>query len=144
MTRNAAERRCLHCDQPLPAGSRRTRVFCSTSCRVRHWDALNRPYAADDRLSRLYGSSNPKHYHLRADGVRFLVGHRDNEPCFGTACPPECPGLLEGQTFEPMEPYWRSNVGRTHVGITGGQATTSGEYSSSRHVLLPPSARSAR
>lgn len=28
----------------------------------------------------------------------------------GTACPPECPGLLEGEEFRPMEPYWR-NVG---------------------------------
>ena len=106
MSRKASKRRCAQCQTPLPAGARSTRVFCSTSCRVRHWDALNRPQADDPYLTQLYSRRLPKHYHTGVRG-HHLVGHRDNEPWFGSACPPQCPGLREGETFEPMEEFWR-------------------------------------
>ena len=47
----------------------------------------------------------------------MLVGHRDNEPWFGTECPPECPGLAPGDTYEPMEEIFRP------AGATGPGAT---------------------
>jgi hypothetical protein len=56
----------------------------------------------------LYAKTNPKHYHVRPPGIRFLVGHRDNTPWFGKTCPPECPGLGPDETFEPMELVWAS------------------------------------
>jgi hypothetical protein len=107
---NQPKRRCARCDTPLPAGSRATRVFCSTSCRVRDWDRRNRPAEPDQRLRRLYSSLNPKHYHVQ-HGMTVLVGHRDNEPWFGDSCPPQCPGLSEGETFAPMEEFWRQPKG---------------------------------
>ena len=103
---NLAERHCATCGTPLPPGSRPTRRFCSTSCRVKDWDRRNRPPLPDAFLERLYAPTNPKHYHVRNDGRR-LVGHRDNVPWFGQSCPPECPGLGEDEMFEPMEEYWR-------------------------------------
>jgi hypothetical protein len=107
---NQPERRCATCDTPLPPGSRSTRRFCSTSCRVRDWDRRNRPQPPNPRVAQLYASTNPKHYHLRG-GMRMLVGHRDNEPWFGAACPSECPGLGDGEEYEPAEEYWRRGGG---------------------------------
>src|SRR5687768_342599 len=106
MTLNLPERHCATCDTPLPRGSRQTRRFCSTSCRVREWDRRNRPQPPDARLELLFGPTNPKHYHAR-NGMTILVGHRNNEPWFGTSCPAECPGLGDGETYEPIEEYWR-------------------------------------
>jgi len=71
---------------------------------VRHWDASNRPPEPDARISQLYARTNPKHYHVQR-GMQTLVGHRANEPWFGNTCPPECPGLLDGEGYMPMEPY---------------------------------------
>ena len=107
MSRKASKRRCARCQSPLPAGARSTRVFCSTRCRVRHWDEHNRPQADDPYWEQLHARTNPKHYHLQRGVISFLVGHRDNDPWFGTSCPPQCPGLREGETFEPMEEFWR-------------------------------------
>jgi hypothetical protein len=36
----------------------------------------------DDYWSRLCSRGNRKHYHIR-NGLRLLVGHRDNEPWLG-------------------------------------------------------------
>lgn len=106
MTMNLVERHCASCDSPLPRGSRATRRFCSTSCRVRDWDRRNRPQPPDERLARLFARTNPKHYHV-TNGMHLLVGHRKNTPWFGASCPPECPGLGDGEEYEPMEEYWR-------------------------------------
>jgi len=46
--------------------------------------------------------TNPKHHHVVRDGLQTLVGHRANEPWFGSSCPPECPGLLDGESYRPM------------------------------------------
>ena len=104
-----AKRRCAWCESPLPAGSRRERQFCSTRCRVRSWHVRNPSQPEDPRIAQLYSRSNPKHYH-RIKGLWTLVGHRENEPWFGSSCPPECPGLREGEEYEPMEEYHRRRV----------------------------------
>jgi hypothetical protein len=98
------ERRCAQCGAPLPAGSRAIRRFCSTRCRVQHWDRANprAPDPLDDYFGHLFDRSLPKHYH-----GPLLVGHRDNVPWFGEKCPPECPGLRPGETYRPMEEFWR-------------------------------------
>ena len=46
-----------------------------------------------------------KHYHSdpRYTGLTILVGHRENEPWFGTSCPPECP--QPDPNMKPMEGY---------------------------------------
>ena len=79
-------------------------MFCSSPCRLKHWDTANRP--AQHHVTPADLRRVPKHYHVGARG-RVLVGHRDSVPWFGSACPPECPGLREGETMLPMEPYWR-------------------------------------
>jgi hypothetical protein len=62
------------------------------------------------RIAALHSTSNPKHYHRAAAGVTYLAGHRTSPPWFGTACPPECPGLLDGERYGgPMEDYWRTS-----------------------------------
>lgn len=100
----AESRRCEECGRVLPPTALARRRFCSSRCRVRRWDALNAyQEPTDDRSSRLYNRTLPKHYH---SGV--LVGHRDNVPWFGKACPPDCPGLLPDETYEPMEEFWRT------------------------------------
>lgn len=73
---------------------------------MRDWDRRNRPQPIDGRLELLYAPTNPKHYHAGHTG-RMLVGHRDNEPWFGPSCPPQYPGLVEGESFAPMEEFWR-------------------------------------
>jgi len=103
---NLPERRCASCGTPLHRGSRSTRRFCSTSCRVKAWDRRNRPPSPDPFLQRLYAPTNPKHYHV-SSGMRMLVGHRDNEPWFEASCPPQCPGLGADEEYEPMEEFWR-------------------------------------
>ncbi len=61
-------------------------------------------------LRRLYAPSNAFHYHIDAAGIRRMVGSRDaGSPWFGQACPPSCPGLGTGETFEPAESYWRGH-----------------------------------
>ena len=107
------ERACRSCSAPLPAGSRSYRQFCSSRCRSRAWDAANR--RDEETPNPLYGRSGPrKHYHCAP--WRILVGHRDNEPWFGKACPPECPGLGPGETFAPMElVYARSPIRTIHT-----------------------------
>ena len=57
-------------------------------------------------MAQLYAATNPRHYHRR-NGMTHLVGHRDNPAWFGEACPAQCPGLREGESFEPMEEYHR-------------------------------------
>ena len=100
------ERRCLYCDTELPPGSRSDRRYCSTVHRVRAWDLRNPPPAPDPSPDVLYAKTNPKHYHLRGGIIHVLVGHRDNVPWFGKACPPECPGLGPDETFKPMEAFY--------------------------------------
>jgi hypothetical protein len=98
------ERRCGWCQSPLPPRSREARRYCSTSCRVRDWHARNPANPVDPRQAQLYAPTNPKHYHVR-NGLTWLAGHRENEPWFGRSCPPECPGLLDGETYRPMEEF---------------------------------------
>jgi hypothetical protein len=100
------KRRCISCDAPLLRGSPANTRFCSTSRRVKDWDRRNRPLPPDPRLERLFSSANPKHYHQGPRG-QLLVGHRGNTPWFGAVCPPQCPGLGDGEAFEPMDEFWR-------------------------------------
>ena len=107
------DRRCEHCGKALPAGARPQRRFCSSACRGRAWDAAN-PRA--DRDGPVYwGRHIPAHYHVRG-ASRFLIGHRDSEPWFGASCPPECPGLPDGETYAPREAYYRD---LTRPGVVG-------------------------
>jgi len=50
---------------------------------------------------------NPRHFHVRDRFVRVAVGNRASRPWFGPSCPPECPGLLPGETYETAEQFWR-------------------------------------
>jgi hypothetical protein len=54
----------------------------------------------------LFSAANPRHYHCGPFG-KLLVGHIRNPAWFGDACPPECPGPLEGETMQPMEDFFR-------------------------------------
>lgn len=74
---------------------------------MRAWDLRNPPPAPDPSPLLLWAKTNPKHYHLRDGIIHVLVGHRDNVPWFGESCPPECPGLGPGETFESMEKWVR-------------------------------------
>ena len=53
--------------------------------------------------STLFGPDVPAHYHC-IGGLKTLVGHRDNEPWFGTRCPEACP--QPDPKMQPMEPFW--------------------------------------
>jgi hypothetical protein len=98
------DRRCVQCGTPLPAGSRAVRKFCSTRCRVQQWHEANPPPRdlAREESDRLFNRTNRAHYH-----GPVLVGHRDNVPWFGESCPPECPGVRDGETYRPAPEYLR-------------------------------------
>jgi hypothetical protein len=81
-------RRCARCDRPLPAGSRKERRFCSTSCRVRRWHLDNPPPADAWSMEQVR-----LHWHF-AGLSPTLFGFKQRGYWTGPeACPPECPGL---------------------------------------------------
>ena len=84
MTVSAAPRLCMQCDRPLPESARPERRYCSTRCRQRHWDAINRPEEAPAVHPRL-------HWHV--DRVSILTGYATEGYWRGEGCPPECPGI---------------------------------------------------
>lgn len=93
-------RRCDHCERPLPAGSRSTRRFCSTACRVRSWDEANRP-PWDESPEPV-----PLHWHL--GGYQLLAGNATDGHWRGPGgCPPGCPGLKPPHTTSQAIPEGR-------------------------------------
>lgn len=85
-----APRTCGQCGTPLPAGSRRSRKFCSSRCRVRAWDASN-PGPNDPERTLV-----PLHWHF--EPYPILIGDGlSPRPTYhyGSGCPPGCTRALE-------------------------------------------------
>jgi hypothetical protein len=105
--KGSTARPCAFCGRPLPAGSTPRRRFCSTGCRQRGWDRDNpRPDRLEDTgRERWFLKSTPAHFHRDPRGWTYLAAHRESPPWTGSSCPPECPGLREGETFAGPRPY---------------------------------------
>ena len=75
------DRQCVQCGATLPASSRPWRRFCSTRCRVRHWNVENQPRETLPTSPRLHWHVDPNH--LLWGDVR--LGYWRSQ-----GCPPEC------------------------------------------------------
>lgn len=99
-------RSCAECDGPLPADSRGYRRFCSTACRVRHWDLANRQ--TDEGWPLQFVAL---HWHAADVGSLLLYGYVANGYWRGPeGCPPNCPGLQPPYTKSYPVPEGREGL----------------------------------
>lgn len=97
-------RRCAECETQLSAQSRSWRRFCSSRCRMRNWDAHNRPrFDAVVRKVRL-------HWHVGRPGGRLLWGNFDAGYWRGDGCPEECARSIDPGGWSTGVPEGREGL----------------------------------